>query len=363
MEEEDRRWLEKFFKSMYTESGIGIVIKGIDGRMLDCNPAFRTMLGYSSEEIQTHTYLDITHPLDRPYARQLFNELVSGKRKNYILEKRYLASDGQTVWVRINVSAVYNTAGAIQFIIAMVENITTKKQIEEELNEMRRRLMQGRELERLKLAQDLHDGPLQEIIGVIFQVESLENSNLQENDKTSLQAIQASLHQLSDSIRNICGELRPPTLIPFGLEKAIRSHIDGFRSAHPEINVNLDLAQDGRTLAENPRIVLFRIFQETLNNVVRHSQASEVNIRFALDQDEASLEIKDNGIGFELPTRWIRLARQGHLGLVGSLERIEEIGGNLVVTTAPAQGTTILASIPLDEENLEKVPPRQKEEI
>ena len=346
---------------MYIESGIGIVIKGVDGKMLDCNPAFRAMLGYDTEEIQNLSYLQITHPLDREYSSHLFTELISGKRKNYILEKRYLSKDGQSIWARINVSAVYSSAGIIQFVIAMVENITTKKQIESELNEMHRRLMHGRELERLKLAQDLHDGPLQEIIGVIFQIETLENVFVQENDLNQLQAIQDSLHRLSDSIRGICGELRPPTLIPFGLEKAIRSYMDSFVTTHSEITVHLDLAHDGRTLSEQVRIVLFRIFQEALNNIVRHSNASEIKIRFSLDEEQVVLAVMDNGVGFELPARWIMLARKGHLGLVGSLERVEEIGGKLTVSSSPGQGTSIIASVPLDEENVET--DQVKEEI
>ena len=354
MEEQDRLWLDKFFKTMYAESGIGIVIKGVDGRMLSCNPAFQAMLGYGPDEILQHNYLDLTHPLDRTSSSQLFTDLVSGKRKTYILEKRYLTKDGQTIWARINTSAVHSVNGQIQFVIGMVENITARKQIEAEVVELRRRLMQGRELERVRLAQDLHDGPLQEIIATIIQLQPFENAFEQESDRSQFQAVLTSLHRLSVSIRNICGELRPPTLIPFGLEKAIRSHIESFTETHPDINVNLDLVKDGQTLSEQSRIVLYRVFQEALNNIIRHAQASEVTVQYTLDDDQATLAISDNGVGFELPARWIRMARQGHLGLVGCLERVEETGGKLNVMTAPGQGTRIQVIVPLDAEKLER---------
>ena len=93
--------------------------------------------------------------------------------------------------------------------------------------------MQGREPERLRLAQDLHDGPLQEIIAVSYQVQPLEDSLAMEADRVQLQAVQESLHQLTRSLRTICGEMRPPTLIPFGLEKTIRSHASDFGTHTP----------------------------------------------------------------------------------------------------------------------------------
>jgi PAS domain S-box-containing protein len=352
MEQQDQRWLDEFFKTIFTEAGIGIVIKGVDGRMLDCNPAFQSMLGYSNEEIRQRDYLEITYPLDKAYTRLLFGELVSGQRKNYIMEKRYLAKDGQVVWGRMTASAVYNPDGRVQFVIGMVENITASKQIETELGELRRRLMQGRENERLRLAQELHDGPLQEIMAVTFQLQPLENSLNQEADRSQLEAVQESLRQLTRSLRTLCGEMRPPTLIPFGLEKAIRSHAGEFGAAHPEIDISLDLAHDGQTLSEQVRIVLFRIYQEALNNIVRHAQATQVWVQLALEEEQTVLEVRDNGVGFELPGRWIRLARQGHLGLVGALERAGEVGGALEITSALGQGTKLRVVVPLADESL-----------
>ena len=151
-------------------------------------------------------------------------------------------------------------------------------------------------------------------------------------------------------MRTICGELRPPTLVPFGLEKTIRSHLEEFQAAHPELSVSHKLARDGRSLPEGTRIVLFRIYQESLNNILRHARAKTVKIRFRLTTKKAVLEIQDDGCGFELPNRWVRLARQGHLGLVGAMERAREIGGHLDVITAPGQGALVRVSVPIKEE-------------
>jgi PAS domain S-box-containing protein len=341
---------EARFQTIFEEAGIGILIKDDNGKMLGCNPAFQAMLGYTDEEIIQFDYLDITHPQDKRLSRKLFNELVNGKRKNYQIEKRYLHKNGQPIWSRITASLVLETDHQAQFVIAMVEDINTQKEIENELIEMQQRLMRGREMERLRLAQDLHDGPLQDIIGLTYQVQALENTVLEVAERDQLQAIQTALYQLTRSVRATCGELRPPTLVSFGLEKTIRSHAGQFQEAHPELTIDLSLAEDGQNLSELVRITLFRIYQEALNNIVRHAQASQVWVRFWLEEEQANLEIQDNGKGFELPNRWINFARQGHLGIVGAMERAKEIGGNLEVTAKPGKGTVMRAVIPLKEE-------------
>ena len=341
---------EARFKTIFEEAGIGIVIKGLNGKMLDCNPAFQAMVGYTVDELRRHDYLEITHLLDKKTNRKLFNQMVTGKRENYFVEKRYLHKNGSTVWARMTASLVLDQNGAVKFIIGMVENITANKQIEAELSELQKRLRQGRDMERLRLAQNLHDGPLQEIIGVSYSVQEIINSIQDDASREQLQAIRTALQNLARSVRTTCGELRPPTLVPFGLEKTIRSHLEQFQAAHPELSVSHKLARDGQSLPEGTRIALFRIYQESLNNILRHARAKTVKIRFRLTTKKAVLEIEDDGCGFELPNRWVRFARQGHLGLVGAMERASEVEGNLDVTTAPGQGTLIRVSVPINEE-------------
>jgi signal transduction histidine kinase len=234
-------------------------------------------------------------------------------------------------------------------VIAMVENITEKKEIENELNELQQRLTRGREMERLRIAQELHDGPLQELIGISYQFKELNSAQPEEVGREPLDNIQVALDQLARSLRTICGELRPPTLIPFGLEKTIRSHAGQFNEAHPELAISLDLAEDGANLPEPVRIVLFRIYQEAMNNILRHAQASQVKVRFRLPGEQAILVVQDNGKGFELPDRWINLARDGHLGIVGARERAREAGGKLEIISRPGKGVILRATIPIRE--------------
>ena len=212
-------------------------------------------------------------------------------------------------------------------MIAMAENINAQKEIESELGELQRRLLQGREQERLGIAQELHDGPLQDLMDVTYQIHEIAELESGSNTREKLNELQVTVNQLSRSIRMICGELRPPTLAPFGLGKTITSHAIQFEESHPEIKIKLNLMDDGQALSEPVRIVLFRIYQAALNNILRHAQASRVSIQFKLNEKQAILRIQDNGQGFILPAHWITLARQGHLGIVGARERANEVGG------------------------------------
>ena len=106
------------------------------------------------------------------------------------------------------------------------------------------------------------------------------------------------------------------------------------------------LAHDSQLLPETVRLVLFRVLQEALANIVRHAEASQVNIRFSFDAEEAQLEIADNGKGFTVPESWLDLLHAGHYGLVGMAERVSAAGGTLEIESAPGSSTTIRVVVP-----------------
>lgn len=223
------------------------------------------------------------------------------------------------------------------------------KQIEKELAEARERVAKSREEERLRLAQELHDGPVQDLYGVRFQLKSLLRA-VESTYAPQLEDLQAELQHVTNTLRSICGELRPPTLTPFGLSVAIRSHADRFMERYPDIEMELDLASDGTTLSEDMRHALYRIYQHGVSNVAQHAGVCQVNVHLAFENGNVILEIQDNGSGFEAPNRWTKLARHGHLGLLGASERAESIGGYLEVESEPGEGTTLRVTAPLSTE-------------
>jgi signal transduction histidine kinase len=222
-----------------------------------------------------------------------------------------------------------------------------RKRVEAELAELQQRLAESPERERLHLARELHDGPLQDLIGTRFRLGVLSDETAGPEEKWRMAEAQASLQTVIHTLRAICGELRPPSLAPFGLERAIRSHARSFQLS-AEIPVDLDLDQDGMVISERTRLALFRIYQTAMANIAQHAEASRVSVTFRMEGNELSLAVEDDGIGFEVPGRWIDMARRGHLGLVGAGERAEAIGGRLDIESRPGEGTVLRVTAPVE---------------
>jgi len=233
---------------------------------------------------------------------------------------------------------------------ALETEILERKRIEGELAEMQRRLLDHAENERLNLARELHDGPMQELYGLIFQLETFPADFEAGQISQSIASMKENLLQVIQSLRSISRELRPPALAPYGLEKAIRSHAAGLMSIHPDLHIDLHLDSDGRALPETVRMAMFRIYQTAISNVLRHAQANRVTVRFTMEDEVVRLKIHDNGRGFDVPKRWITFARQGHMGLVGAAERAEAAGGSLMVKSGNGKGTTIQVVIPREQQ-------------
>lgn len=197
--------------------------------------------------------------------------------------------------------------------------------------EIHERLMQSRESERLRLAQELHDGAMQDLYGVRYRL----------TDDTG-----PMVQDVITKLREICGELRPSVLAPFGLERAIRAFMDTIAERHPSLAIRLDLDVDGQAIPEEPRLALYRIVQESVHNVIKHADATTLDVTFRLDGRRVALTIRDNGRGFTPPTSWLELGREGHYGLLGLSERVRALGGRLDVQSEPGSGTHIHVEIP-----------------
>jgi PAS domain S-box-containing protein len=348
--EEALDFSEARFQSIFTSTTLAIKLLDLKGIILETNPAFQQMLGYSSNELIGMPITDFWHPADKNNFLHLFNDLKNERIRNFQLEHRLLNKSGATVWVNVAFSGIKKNEAdeELAFIVAIAENITERKNIEIEINEMKNRLNSHVEMERLRLAQELHDGPLQELYSAIYKIEGWGNRS-KEVDQENFSSLKTDLLNIVNSLRNTAKDLRPPALAKFGLEKAIRSHAEEFKANHPEMTIRLNLAQDKLALPEDIRLTLFRVYQHSLSNVLRHAHADRVEIYFAFDAEVAELEICDNGIGFEVPSSWVELVRAGHYGLAGAVERVSLLDGSYTVESQHGMGTTARVAIPIQE--------------
>jgi PAS domain S-box-containing protein len=341
---------EARFRKIFTESTIGIILIDPNGQILEANPALLKMLGRPIEEMIGKPYAVTIYPEDSQKSQDVFSRILQGKAPQVPVEIRYMHASGEPVWVKFSGSLFHENEGDPSMVLGMLEDFTAQKQVEAELAEVSRRLIDSAELERLNLSQDLHDGPIQDLQAIQMHLAGIQNENQDVELGSTFQAIRSEVQQVLQSLRSLCGELRPPSLAPFGLEKAIRSHAKQVMGKYAGIQIDLDLMPDRDLLNERVRLALFRIYQHMLTNALRHSEADLIKIHFYYDENEVHLDLQDNGIGFSLPKRWLQVVRSGHYGLVGSMERAESIGGHLDIETAPGKGTIVRVVVPRQED-------------
>ena len=338
---------EARFRSIFESVTVGIKVLDLDGKILQTNNAFQSIVGYGEGELAGNPFYKFLHPDDVRQATRLFQDAKINGTSYFRFEHRTIHRDQSIVWVKTVFTVIKRGSGTDDpaLVVGIVENITEQKRLELEMAELNSRLQNSMELERLRLAQELHDNPMQSLYSAIYRIEELRGS-AEPKLKDALGDVKQHIQNVLQDLRATAKELRPPTIFNFGLENAIRSHANDIVEKHPALNIFLSLAHDRQILPEKVRLALFRIFQQSLANVIRHSRATEVHVRFSFDAEEAHLEITDNGRGFQVPSNWIDFVRQGHYGLAGAAERANTLGGVFKVQSQPGGSTTIHVTIP-----------------
>jgi signal transduction histidine kinase len=217
----------------------------------------------------------------------------------------------------------------------------------ETLVQLQHQLLRSREAERGRLARDLHDGPIQTLVGMNMQLGMLMPAMNSAGDALStteaLQDVRGEVRSLLGELRQVCTELRPPMLDTLGLGAALHALAEEW-SAQQGVAVRLDLPPDAtlRCLPEEVAVNLYRVAQEALSNVARHAEAHQVDLRLAWGASSGRLDltIRDDGRGFA-PAAIEDLTGQGHFGLAGIRERAAIIDGKWRLESTPGQGTTV----------------------
>jgi signal transduction histidine kinase len=201
-------------------------------------------------------------------------------------------------------------------------------------------LLRTREDERARLARDLHDGPLQALVGLNLQLGLLQASSGSTDE--ALTEMRTEVQSLLSDLRQVCVELRPPMLDMFGLGAALRGLVEEW-SGKNDITVLLDLPPNPalQALPGEVAVHLYRVAQEALSNIARHARARQVNLSLTWEDGFLMLTLEDDGRGFTLPSSAQELTAQGHFGLAGMQERVELIGGQLALESVPGGGATV----------------------
>jgi two-component system sensor histidine kinase DegS len=206
-----------------------------------------------------------------------------------------------------------------------------------------KQVFRAQEDERRRIAQELHDGVTQPILGNASLARSLVDKLRNETDEdsvTDLSTIEENSLLVAEDIRRICRDLRPSALDHLGFVPSVRWLVDNFRE-ETGIEVEFSSEGDSQEIAPDVSTTLFRIVQESLSNIRKHAKATKLTMRLKFIDSNVSIMVQDNGNGFALPEHISSLATKGKFGLIGLHERAQSIGARLEIETHLGQGTEI----------------------
>ena len=211
-----------------------------------------------------------------------------------------------------------------------------------DMSALNERLMKAQEQERVRIAGELHDGVMQEMLAATMMLGSAKRRTPDDPEaQGAIDKVQQKLIRMGTDLRQLSHELHPPALQEAGLPKAVQDYCEEFSTASGiPVSCYTDPGVDD--LSRGTSLALFRILQEALGNAAKHSQAKRITVRLSRDGGMVSLVIADNGVGFDRS----QLGPSRGLGLITIRERAAQLNGRFEVDAAPGRGTTITVVIP-----------------
>lgn len=366
---------QDLLRAAFAQTYSFLLMLSMDGAVLEANRAALDGTGFTRNEVVGRKFWDVwwrSLPEEQAIAKSSLATAVRGLAVRE--ECRYMLRDGSIRFADRTLNPVLNDCGEVVMVVASGLDITEYRQLRsmleervtdrtrelesknlelvrqtEVVRELSARLLQIQDEERRRIARELHDSVGQMLAAVNMNLAHAiaESVALTPLAAKGLEETTGLLHQISTEIRTISHLLHPPLLDEVGLESALQWYIDGF-SERSSINVNLVLQQDFGRLPRNLELTLFRVVQECLTNIHRHSGSSTATIRVARLENEVRLEVQDAGKGIPAETQTTLASGQlSGVGLRGMRERIRQMGGHLNVQSDGA-GTLVLATLPIE---------------
>lgn len=314
------------------------------------SPQITHILGYQPGETVGMSFFDF---LSKKDAKKLKSLLLAGNRKSISFSFPCRRRDGETVWLEMNAKPLFSRSGELIGFRGINRDITLRKALEAEISASHQKLKaltakleDVREEERTHISRELHDELGQVLTGLKIDLTWLARRIPEEQrplfDKAN--AMRGQIDSIIEYIRRMATQLRPKLLDDFGFVEAIEWVISDFRE-RTAIRCRFRSNLEHMSIDPKASTIIFRIIQETLTNIMRHSGASSVTIDMKKTSTRLNIEVRDNGVGIN--ENDMKATRS--LGILGMRERVSILNGTIKIEGAPGKGTKIKISIPISE--------------
>lgn len=340
---------EELFRQTMDGAPVFIWLADTEGHRYFANRPWLAFTGLATVEQVADGWLDLVHPEDRDRVRERYSNAVK-TMESFQAEYRLRRFDGEYRWIQDAALPRLEPQGTLLGYIGCCFDKTERKRVETSLHQLSGRLLELQDDERRRIARELHDTTAQHL-AVLSMNLSVVRESCKVLSSRAQQAVAESMElseQCCQEVRTVSYLLHPPLLDELGLVSAIRSFTAGYER-RTGIHVDIRVAEIGR-LPRDVETTLFRIMQEALTNVHRHSGSSRAEVRIIRDPRQVTLQVSDEGRGVserngEEPKDGI--APLG-VGIAGMRERAAQLGGNLKIASS-SKGTTVTAVLPLRE--------------
>ena len=346
--EETLRQSEEKFRSVFRDAGVGMVIVSPEGRFLAANGTFCDCLGYTEKELLGKTVQSVTFAEDWPSFSQKLNKAITEEGSLQSFQKRCLHKSGRIVCTESTASVIRSPDGNPQYIVGGVLDITKRKEAEEALSTINRRLTEAQEQERTRIARDLHDDINQRLGMLAIQIEELRRNPPNSHTELSRQLTEVweGINGVSTGVQSISHQLHSPQLEYMGVVAGMKSFCRDF-GARQKVEIDFRNDEIPQPVSHEVSLCLFRILQEALHNAAKHSGVRYFVVRLSSSSSELHLTVSDRGAGFDAESAM----NKGGLGLISMRERVRLVSGAIVIESKPMGGTTIHVRVPLGSQH------------
>jgi len=329
-----------YLDALIANSPLGIVTKDEQNRVVFCNPAFERMFNYSQNELQGKDIDNIIASHDLEEANRMSFAVRGGGVVHVTTQRR--RKDGTLIDVELHGIRVFSGETFVG-AFAIYQDISDRRRSEEKLQALRNRLTRTQEEERSRIARDLHDDIGQRLALLSIDLEQMKLASQQDGSALAiaLEALVRTAGEITSDVHNVSRRLHPSQVELLGLAPALNNFCREFANRN-SMRIQFTSACLTCKLPEEASLCLFRVAQEAIRNVHKHSGSREALVELDEISGSLRLRISDQGAGFD-PTS--AEASQG-LGLLSMEERLRSMGGELFVHSRPGGGTCIEASIP-----------------
>ena len=340
--EEAVRESEERFRLIANTAPVMIWITDVKGYVTYLNQTYLDFSGLPLAETLGEGWMKVPHPDDVERCRDMYVK-ASEQHGPFQMEQRLRRHDGEYRWVVSTGAPRYNADGSFAGYIGTAVDITERKLAQEALSTVSQKLIEAHEEERTRIARELHDDIIQRLALVILRLDSLER-NASTSDaivEHEISAVRQQVAELVSDVQALSHRLHSSRVDLLGLPAAAAALCEELSNRH---SVRIDVHIDNIPEELPPEIALciYRVLQEALQNVVKHSESPYTRVSLEGRSDDITLTVKDSGAGFD-PDQAIR---ERGLGLISMRERLKVVGGQLSVHSERGRGTMIQAIVP-----------------